>query len=146
MVQFTVYYYWYEHGIFNIHDLLDVDGRLYTYNNFCRVYDFRPPFTVYEGLKRVIIKTLPTWREGIDICGDSPMYPQLINIILTDGNRIIYKNLVHSTGSSIKKTYIIKWNDEFDIEKDDEWWSGGELIDFTLRLLRIPNYSGYNIG
>ena len=50
---------WYEKGISIISHLMNSDGQYMGYEEFCNIYDFKPPVTQYYGLRNAIIKSWP---------------------------------------------------------------------------------------
>ena len=82
---------WVDRKILYVYDLLDENGQILDYANFCRKFQFHPPFTSYYGILTSIRKN--NWNfdfETFTKC--NPFFPKHLNILTKSlkGSRDFY--------------------------------------------------------
>ena len=113
---------WFEKGVRNVIDIIDVNGNIYTFEQLKEIYNLKGTFLDYQRL----IKKIPrAWKEKINEhttkCKDIKYNVQIncyIKFILKDkkGSRAIYDKLVSVT--QMQKSN--RWNGELgDITNDE---------------------------
>ena len=109
---------WYEKGISIISHLMNSDGQYMGYEEFCNIYDFKPPVTQYYGLRNAIIKSWPFIRN-IRILPCRPVIPKLITVLNKNkkGCRDMYDMFLLDI--KFTNSYLTKWKADLDIR--DNW-------------------------
>lgn len=130
--QVVFYRQWYNKGIHTIGDLLNKDGLMMSYEEFCNRY-FRPMITTFAGLRNAILETYP-WLKDTSHCVQYPHCPKYLYTILCNkkfGIKI-YDLLVKSKLKDKKhEKYKEKWKTELNlVNKDEKWW---EKINYAVK-------------
>ena len=118
----VIYYkQWFDKGVRYVYDLVDENGSILCYADFCMKFNFYPAFTLYYG----IIQCIRCKIDMIDmnrLISDLPYRPKFIEILVKDkkGSRHIYDLFV-------KKCYLKpkseeKWESELDFNPNKKWW------------------------
>ena len=120
-----------------MHDLIDVEGNFYTYENFCKIYNINTPVTIFLGMKTAIIYNFPKIRN-IEKDLVLPFIPSCLVILKKHrkGVRDMYKIFISSLKEN--KKYITKWKSELQLVDEIEIEQLTSLVftytsDVTLR-------------
>ena len=118
----TVYYRnWFEKGVIYVYDLLDVDGKLLPYHEFCNKFSLYPAFTLYYGIVQCVQRKI----DVIDVTylySNMPYRPKFIEIITKypKGVKPFYDILVNDM--YIRPKSELKWEEDLNFERDNNWW------------------------
>ena len=111
---------WYNKGIFTIKDMLDRHGKLYSYESFVEIFNIRAPFTIFGGIKNLILTKFPALRDNIgkEI---GPNQPKFISIICKDkrGSKSIYNIFLNNLEFKVKAE--TKWQNILNLEENFHW-------------------------
>ena len=112
---------WYDRGVHCISDLVNGEGRLMNYIEFCEIY-FTPMITVFQGLRNAILESY-NWLRDIDVTVIRPFCPKYIRCIVGNGKGAsrIYDVIIKTLHKEQK--YTLRWTEEFDLEVNNAWWS-----------------------
>ena len=115
---------WYNQGIHTISDLINEDGKLMNYDEFCTAYNFRPIITRFQGLRCAILEGYPELRAIANSSPPQPFCPKYIYHILNNGIRgeKVYDLFVEDLHKEQK--YKANWATELDLGENDNilWW------------------------
>jgi hypothetical protein len=143
--KYVYYKTWANKGILFLKDIFD-NTRCLTYVEFCRKYDFRPPFTSYNGLILAIKKyyKLPIYTELVKL--QMPIIPNCLEELLkANVCKHFYKDCVSEYTSKHKINAKIKWHHIFGIEFCDKWWENVYLLPVKLTMDTGLRYFQYKI-
>ena len=101
-----VYYRgWYQRGVRTISDLINENGSFLTHTQFCSIYNFVVPFTLYYGLTSSIRQR---WGDSIEHVNQPFISPPLLTILsCKKGIRSIYNVLNFKCFETLG--YQMKW-------------------------------------
>ena len=110
---------WFEKGILTIRDMLNENGNIYTYEKFITNYNINVPFTVFLGLKVLLLNKWPVLRNVGDIKEIGPFRPRYIEILCKDnkGSRRLYDIFLEKITGNIKAEK--KW--ESALNRNIDW-------------------------
>lgn len=115
------YQEWNDLGIRYIYDLINQDGTIMQYNEFCTKYNFNPPITRYLGLRNSILERWSQLRNNIN----PPLFPAIPKYVYLlirskKGAKDIYNIFIE--GLYQKPKSEIKWENTLNINLDFERW------------------------
>ena len=141
----TVFYKnWYLSGISIVQDLFTNTGDFMSLYDFEQKYNFRPHFTLLQGLKLAILSTWPQLRNNSDIV-PRPTRASFIELICKNdkGSRVMYDIFVKQMYSNPK--YENKWARDLNLNPQFNWQKANnnilkhtkdtQIIWFQIRLL-----------
>ena len=99
----VMYNSWYDKGIRLICDLFDDTGCLMTYESFSLKYAFRPPITIFQGLKNAITKKWNVLKQNNSVI--LPSCPNYVLIIMSNkkGTKNIYDSFINKINKKVKQ-------------------------------------------
>ena len=118
----TIFYNeWIKKGIFYIYDMINENGNLQSYNEFCTRFNFSPPFTHYYGIIQCIRKKGRNFDFETFI-KNQPYFPSHIKILFKSqkGSRDFYDIFIKKSYSKPKSE--LKWEEELQIRGNTIWW------------------------
>ena len=122
---------WIRRGIFFTYDLMNENGNLHSYNEFCYKFNFFPPFTIYYGIISCIRKK--GWQFDMNLFQQNqPHFPAHIRILFKNhrGSRDFYDLFIRNFYFKPKSEK--KWENEFQHEESSLWW---ESVNLNIKKL-----------
>lgn len=112
---------WFCKGIQAIGDLIDKDGNIYEYEDFCRRFNFHPPFTQFLGLGHAIKKSIKTFDFNTYIINQPYISKFALSLVkCKKGCKNIYDLFIKQM--NVKPTSQRKWEQKLVLNFDDIWW------------------------
>jgi hypothetical protein len=123
----------YDKGFHLISDLLDKDGKFLKLEQIDNEHLVTIPFTLYEGLKRAILKSWPNVRHLTFNEALKPHRSNVIRILVQDkkGSRTIYNYFNNTT--EYKPLCEMKWEMDLDFSPTFTWQKVYKNIMFTTK-------------
>lgn len=120
---------WYKKGIISVYDLLDCNGKISTYRDFCTKFDFSPPFTTFYGIRVACLNFL-NYKKDQSFSVLLPHFSKYYSDVISN-KKTIYNCYVTSLYE--KPKFEKKWELTFNTQFTPEWWKKAHTnsIDFT---------------
>jgi len=115
------YQSWFDRGVRYVFDFIDETGFLINYERFCNKYNFRPPFTLYNGLQQSIGSTKKHFNY-IESIKNNPWCPNYFQVIQNSkkGSKDFYEVFIKDM--YVRPSSESKWEHILDFQQSEIWW------------------------